>query len=602
MRQSLCYAADFETTTDVNDCRVWAWAVCNIEDNTKFEYGINIESFIDWCAESNENLTLYFHNLRFDSEFILSYMVKDLGFTHLLDDEKPKDFTYTSIIAGDGNVYKYEFYFKVKGHHTKKLTLLDSMKIFPNFSVARVAQSFGLPIAKGRIDYEAYRPVGHELTPEEKEYISNDVQIVAMALKQMFDAGMSKMTMASNAMANFKSHFKFFRKNFPILDSVTDAEIRAAYRGGFTYASPKYVDKTAGEGYTLDVNSLYPFMLRSKPMPHGKPVRFEGKYEDDPLYPLYVQKLTCKFKIKPDKIPTVQIKNSLSFIPNEYLESSNDELITLTMTNVDLKLFLDHYDVEDLTYHFGFKFRAYRGFFDEYIDYWTEQKIAAGKEGNKGKRQIAKLMLNSLYGKFGLSVKSSRKIPVVDEHGCVSYHNIKDADRTPIYIPIAVWTTSYGRELTIRTSQFVREWTEQHLGYDGAAYNDTDSIKVVISPEGFKELKPHLDIDDYRLGAWACENHYKAIKILRQKCYIMKDDDDDVIVTVAGLPKYLSPIINFDNFTRGFTTKGMEMSDLIKLAKENGASVEELEELHFKTTYTHCEGGIVLTRTDFTII
>lgn len=602
MKQSVCYAADFETTTDVNDCRVWAWAVCNIKDNNKFEYGTSIESFIDWCAESDENLTLYFHNLRFDSEFILSYVVKDLGFTHLLEDEKPKDFTYTSIIADDGNVYKYEFYFKVKGHHTKKLTLLDSMKIFPNFSVARVAQSFGLPIKKGRIDYDKFRPVGHEMTPEEKDYISNDVQIVAMALKQMFDAGMTKMTMASNAMANFKGRFKFFRKNFPILDPVTDAEIRAAYRGGFTYLSDKFVGVERGEGYTLDVNSLYPFMLKSKPMPHGKPVRFEGKYEDDGMYPLYVQKLSCKFEIKPDKIPTVQVKNSMSFIPNEYLKSSNGEIITLTMTNVDLKLFLEHYNVENLTYHFGFKFRAYTGFFDEYIDYWTEQKIAAGKEGNKGKRQIAKLMLNSLYGKFGLSVKSSRKIPVVDENGRVSYHTIKDKDRTPIFIPVAVFTTSYGRELTIRSSQFVREWSEKNLGFDAWTYGDTDSMKVVMPETAFKELCKYLNVDDYELGAWACENHYKAIKCLRQKAYVMRMDDDSIIVTVAGLPKYLSPIINFDNFNKGFTTKGMEMDDLIKLAKENGASLEDLEELHFKTTYTHCEGGIVLTRTDFTII
>lgn len=191
---------------------------------------------------------------------------------------------------------------------------------------------------------------------------------------------------------------------------------------------------------------------------------------------------------------------------------------------------------------------------------------------------------------------------MVDEKGCVSFHSVKDKDRTPIYIPIAVWTTSYGRNLTIRTSQFVRDWSMKHLGYDAYKYSDTDSMKICMPPEAFDELKKNLNIDDYELGAWACENHYKRIKILRQKCYIMESDDDDVIVTVAGLPKYMSPIINFDNFEKGFTTKGMEMTDLIKLAKENGASIEELEELHFKTTFTHCNGGIVLTRTDFTII
>ena len=42
-------------------------------------------------------------------------------------------------------------------------------------------------------------------------------------------------------------------------------------------------------------------------------------------------------------------------------------------------------------------FKASTGMFDEYVDHWTEVKIKAGKEGNNGMRQIAKLMLNSLY-------------------------------------------------------------------------------------------------------------------------------------------------------------------------------------------------------------
>ena len=184
---------------------------------------------------------------------------------------------------------------------------------------------------------------------------------------------------------------------FPELDKDTDKMVRAAYRGGFTYVNPKHKNKERGAGVSIDVNSLYPSVLRYKLLPYGYGKYFLGEYQDDPMYPLYVQTIKCKFKIKHDKIPTIQIKNSLSFIPNDYLESSNDEKVTLTLTNVDLKLFLEHYDTEELDYIEGMKFKGMRGNFDTYVDYWTEIKIKAGKEGNKGLRAIAKLCLNSLY-------------------------------------------------------------------------------------------------------------------------------------------------------------------------------------------------------------
>ena len=43
------YTADFETTTDPNDCRVWAYCLCDIDDIENVIYGNSIEKFIDWC-------------------------------------------------------------------------------------------------------------------------------------------------------------------------------------------------------------------------------------------------------------------------------------------------------------------------------------------------------------------------------------------------------------------------------------------------------------------------------------------------------------------------------------------------------------------------
>lgn len=39
-------------------------------------------------------------------------------------------------------------------------------------------------------------------------------------------------------------------------------------------------------------------MLYTKELPIGEPIFFEGKYKEDKVYNLYIQMLTCTFKIK----------------------------------------------------------------------------------------------------------------------------------------------------------------------------------------------------------------------------------------------------------------------------------------------------------------
>ena len=137
--------------------------------------------------------------------------------------------------------------------------------------------------------------------------------------------------------------------------------------------------------------------MNSKLLPFGEPIFFEGKYEDDKIYPLYIQMITCEFEIKKNKIPTIQIKNNMSFIANEYLQSSNKEIVCLVLTNIDLKLFLEQYNVYNLNYECGWKFKGIQGIFTEYIQKWVKVKNEATISGNKPLRSIAKLLLNSLY-------------------------------------------------------------------------------------------------------------------------------------------------------------------------------------------------------------
>lgn len=185
----------------------------------------------------------------------------------------------------------------------------------------------------------------------------------------------------------------------------------------------------------------------------------------------------------------------------------------------------------------------------------------------------------------------------------MNFVDLEPEKRKPIYIPVAAFVTAYGRDKTIRTSQAIRDFSEKKYGEDRYYYSDTDSIHAGITVDDLEELKKEydLDIDDFELGAWAVEvpKFTRAIYI-RQKCYI-EEIDGDVSVTVAGLPKYLAPIINFDNFRRGFSTGEMSFNDMRELAIKNGAGEDEVENLHAKFTYKYVKGGVILADTDFTI-
>lgn len=165
---------------------------------------------------------------------------------------------------------------------------------------------------------------------------------------------------------------------------------------------------------------------------------------------------------------------------------------------------------------------------------------------------------------------------------------------------MASFITAYARNKTIRTSQAVRDFSLSKYGIDKYWYSDTDSIWAGLTKNDLKELKDVIEIDDYKLGAWALEKVAQRFLGLRQKCYIY-EIDGKVKVTVAGLPRYLAPLITFDNFRKGFTTAGLTMQMLKEEARKNGATEEEIRKIHHKLRYTYTHGGVVLTDTDFTI-
>lgn len=252
------FTADFETATWLEDeTYVWAWAVCEIGNEENLQMGNNIESFLDFCY-NEKNSVMYFHNLKFDGEFIIYYLLTN-GFKHVEEKEDIEDKTFTTLISDMGQFYTITVYFEKQNKRVHKVTFIDSLKIIP-FSVEDIAKSFNLPISKLTLDYNRPRSRNHILNQEEREYIKNDVLIVAKALKVIFDDNLTKMTQGSNALNDFKQIItkSKFEHLFPLLDYDIDKDLRQSYKGGFTYLNPIYKEKDVGKGVVLDVNSLYP--------------------------------------------------------------------------------------------------------------------------------------------------------------------------------------------------------------------------------------------------------------------------------------------------------------------------------------------------------
>ena len=563
------FTADFETATWINnETWVWAWALCDIDKPDHVDVGNSIEEFFKRIIREN-NPIIYFHNLKFDGEFILYYLMNN-DYEYVESRER-RNKTFSTLISDMGLFYQIEVYFEVNKKKTKKVTFIDSLKII-NQSVESMTKTFKLEENKLEIDYNLPREKGHVLTDDEVAYIKNDVVIVAKSLRYLFDMGLTKMTAGSNALSEYKNIMKInkFRSLYKPLNYEIDRDIRRAYRGGFTYCNPIYKGRDTTSGEVLDVNSLYPSVMYKEILPFGEPFFYEGKYVEDKVYPLYIQRLTCSFKIKEGKIPTIQIKNS-RFVNNEYLTDSGIEPVALTLTSIDLKLFLEQYDVYDLEYICGWKFKGMRGLFTEYIDKWIKVKNEATISGNKGIRQVAKIMLNSLYGKFATSLDVQSKIPYI-ENDIVKYKLGEKDKKDGVYLPMGAFITAYARDKTIRTSQAIKTYSLEKYGKDLYCYSDTDSIHTLLPID---ELEKFCEIDDVKLGAWAHESHFTRAKFIRQKTYL-EEIDGEIQITCAGLPQRCYSQVTWENFKEGLKVDG-------------------------KLAFSHVKGGVILKETEFTI-
>lgn len=555
------FMGDFETTVYKGQQNTEVWASASVElftEDVKIFHSIG-EQF-NYFKSLKCNIVVYYHNLKFDGAFWLSYLLIDLKYKQAYEklSEKELDIKWLPEKYMTNNSFKYSIsdkgmwysiVIKTGGHF---IEIRDSLKLLP-FSVKRIGKSFGTKHKKLDMEYTGFRYAGCDITDKEKEYIANDVLVVKEALEIMFKEGHNRLTIGSCCLEEYKNICEHSTKNqltydemFPdVYNMVINPEehryktagewLRKSYRGGWCYLVKGKENKIFENGTTADVNSLYPSMMSSESgnrYPVGLPHFWCGNIipdialQDDKYYFVRVK---TRFYIKKNKLPFIQIKSSFLYKGTESLETSDvydsktgeyythykdkdgnvcDTRVEMVLTMTDYALLKEHYELVDFEILDGCWFYSQIGIFDEYIDKYKKIKL----ESKDALRELAKLFLNNLYGKMASSVDSSFKLAYVKDDKSIGFLPVSESSKKPGYIPVGSAITSYARNFTIRAAQ------KNYYGTDkrGFIYADTDSIHCDLKPEEINGITVH----DKDFCCWKLESCWDKAVFTRQKTYI----------------------------------------------------------------------------------
>lgn len=637
--------SDFETTVYKGQVNTEVWASASVELFTEDVHIFHgIEDQFNYFVSLNDNIVVYYHNLKFDGGFWLSFLLVDLGFKQAYESIGNEENQVQWLKERDmpNNSFKYSisdkgmWYTIIIRTHGHFIEIRDSLKLLP-FSVKKIGESFGTKHKKLDMEYTGFRYAGCPITDDEKKYIANDVLVVKEALEIMFNQGHTELTIGSCCLQEYKriigkdDYETFFPDVYQIeLDPTRHKEVNAgewirhSYKGGWCYLVKGKENKKYYNGTTADVNSLYPSMMSSESgnrYPVGNPCFWCGNFIPDKALQdntYYFVRVKTRFYLKDGMLPFIQIKGSFLYKGTEALESSDvydfktgkyystyidtngkehDTRVELTLTMTDYELLKEHYELVDFEILDGCWFYTQIGIFDEYI-----QKYKKIKMENKGAlRESAKLFLNNLYGKMASSKDSSFKIAYVKDDKSIGFLPVKENNKKAGYIPVGSAITSYARNFTIRAAQ------KNYYGVNekGFIYADTDSIHCDLPPEQITGITVH----DKDFCCWKLESCWDVGIFTRQKTYIEHITHENCIpvekpfynIKCAGMPQKCKNLFEIsmngyepndsDNYTDEevqFLSKKRELEDFKVGLKVPG-----------KLMPKRIRGGVLLVETNY---
>ena len=394
---------------------------------------------------------------------------KELKYQYNGKSKVMKPFQY-DITMKDGVFYKLTLM-----SETTTINFYDTYKLVP-YSLKKCCSDFlGLNLGKDGLDYEKIRKPGDELTNEEKIYIYDDVFGLSYLVKALKIDGLTlsgktfkftKLTNSGQSLHDYKIMLlhdflqkeppfdnqevyqqvenylllktKFYNMDllkdedkmaqmvflglYPTESYFQDAWERQSYFGGLCTVHKenvaKYSKRKNKEGRVYDVNSLYPSRMKDCLLPYGHGNYCEKPYKEmskayKKQYPLFIQEITIySLDVKKNKMAWLQVKDNPAFNGVEVQKNNIVEgkrvTIKLRLTNVLLDLLFECYNVHSYELDSHVAFRGAYNLFKTYIEFWSEIKTTQKGAG----RNLAKLRLNGLHGKFGIT--GSNEIPYTD--------------------------------------------------------------------------------------------------------------------------------------------------------------------------------------------
>jgi hypothetical protein len=475
--------------------------------------------------------TVYFHNFsRFDGIILLKYLVC-----------KHPEFDVKTVFRNN-RLYEVTVY----DLKSRKLLfkLRDSLNLLPG-TLDNLAKSLCPTLgSKGSIDYASVR-VDNLMSNKEEliEYMKQDILLLGgIMLKaqeiyyNLFQLDIvSKLTLSSLVLSIFR--FKFYdEQNWPIYIPTMNQDnfIRKGYYGGHTdMFKPKGEDL-----YYYDVNSLYPFVMKEFDMPGGKPVwhgNLEGM-ELDSMCGFIEAYVDCPLTIKKPFLPFRKKDETLIFPTGEFIGVYYTE---------ELKFARDlGYKVLPLK---GYLYEKKKSPFKDLVHTLSSNRVKAKKDGNDALSYVYKILMNSLYGRFGIHPKSTgtdicdlnRYKTLVKSDSFISGDMLAENTYLVIYHVNAglnedEWNPPLNSavQMSAAITACSRIYMYQFISRDDCYYTDTDSV-VLGHP------LPDKWIDSSVLGKLKLEDRILEGFFIAPKsyCYKSKDVDGKEVIKHKGATK-----------------------------------------------------------------
>lgn len=460
--------------------------------------------FVYGKAEEYKSLYVIAHNLAFD-----------LAVSGILENLRDSGFELKNIFFETGQV----FLIMVKDEI--KIFFLDSMNFFKNS-----IKELGRMIGKEKINIDFASCSDEELLI----YCRRDVEILRESFLSLIkflednDLGSFKITLAGLSFNIFRYKFmnRYIFINHSRYPSGREKEISEfeykAYFGGRTECF--YLGEYDGNVHILDINSMYPYIMKTKRLP----VKLRYYVYDEPIDPQYLYDL-----ILDDSAVIVEAEIETDLPAFAYRDQ--DRLIFPTgkfTTFLATESFC-------FAYRYGFIRRVKRALvyksdlvFSDYVDYFWQLREKYKNEGNRVYEKLCKLLLNSLYGKFGQKRYETKIFPeeqfshnfleftYIDkeenEYTCIrilgkviGFRQL-DEPATNSFPALAIHVTDYGRMMLFNLML--------KAGLENVFYVDTDSL--FVNDQGLKNLYDEIGKE---IGKLKLERSVSWIKINGLKDY-----------------------------------------------------------------------------------